>query len=151
VSVNGEQLDGQESDRVQNCWKVPDPPDSLIIKFSASPAALADRSRLVTKKLNLTDRTGLELLDLLGGRRRSTPAAQRLLAAGTVTQVTWLVPWPEVGRALATGRDLHSPLFQPLPIDRGQPLLRAILAGGKDKVTAYKLIKSVSFCNTRWV
>ena len=47
--------------------------------------------------------------------------------------------WPEFGRALAAGKDLHSPLFSPLPVDDSQPQLRAIIATGKDKIGVKKV------------
>ena len=53
--------------------------------------------------------------------------------------------WPEFGRALAAGKDLHSPLFSPLPVDDSQPQLRAIIATGKDKIG----VKKVSWKSTK--
>ena len=140
VSVNGELLEDEECDQTQNCWKVNQPPESLTIKFSASQSAIEGQSRLVLKKLNLTETTGMELLALLQpSSRKMRELAERLSSCGTLTQVSWQVSWSEIGRALATGKDLHSPLFSPLPVDSSQPQLRAIMATSKDKIGVKKV------------
>ena len=71
--------------------------------------------------------------------------SQFLLVKIGLTQVSWQVSWPEFGRALAAGKDLHSPLFSPLPVDDSQPQLRAIIATGKDKIG----VKKVSWKSTK--
>ena len=140
VSVNGEPLEEEESDQTQNCWKVEEPPESLTIKFSASQSAIEGQSKLVLKKLNLTDSTGMELLALLQpSSRKMRELAEQLSSCGTLSQVCWQVSWSEIGRALATGKDLHSPLFSPLPIDGSHPQLRAIIATSKDKIGVKKV------------
>ena len=140
VSVNGELLDEEECEQTLNCWKVHQPPESLSIKFSASQSAIGGQSRLVTKKLNLTETTGTELLALLQpSSRKMRELAEKLSSCGTITQVSWQVSWSEIGRALATGKDLHSPLFSPLPVDNSHPQLRAIIATSKDKIGVKKV------------
>ena len=140
VSVNGELLEEEECNQIQNCWKVHQPPESLTIKFSANESSIEGQSKLCVKKLNLTETTGMELLSLLQpSSRKMREVAERLSSCGTLTQVSWQVSWFEIGRALATGKDLHSPLFSPLPVDGSQPQLRAIIATSKDKVGVKKV------------
>ena len=140
VSVNGELLEEEECNQIQNCWKVHQPPESLTIKFSANQSSIEGQSKLCVKKLNLTETTGMELLSLLQpSSRKMREVAERLSSCGTLTQVSWQVSWFEIGRALATGKDLHSPLFSPLPVDGSQPQLRAIIATSKDKIGVKKV------------
>ena len=140
VSVNGELLEEEECNQTQNCWKVQQATETLTIKFSATQAAIESQSRLVLKKLNLTEATGMELLGLLQpSSRKMRELAERLSYSGTLTQVSWQVSWSEIGRALATGKDLHSPLFSPLPVDNSHPQLRAIIATSRDKIGVKKV------------
>ena len=86
VSVNGEPL--EECDQVQNCWKIEDPAESLSIRFSASLPAVDGQSKLLVKKLNLTEASGTELLSLLQPTsRKMRELAEHLSTAGTLTQV----------------------------------------------------------------
>merc|ERR1712107_10627 len=90
------------------------PADSLSIKFSASLPAVEGQSKLLVKKLNLTESTGADLLSLLQPTsRKMRELAEHLSTSGTLTQVSWQVSWPEFGRALSAGKDLHSPLQPP--------------------------------------
>ena len=92
VSVNGEPL--EECDQVQNCWKIEDPAESLSIRFSASLPAVEGQSKLLVKKLNLTETTGAELLSLLQPTsRKMRELAEHLSTAGTLTQVYLTTYW----------------------------------------------------------
>jgi len=143
--VNGvrwsESEEVEESEAVQNTWRMDNPPEHLKLEFRCSQAGISSRSSITTRKLNLTESAGQELVSLLqaGEESKSGVRAEQFLRTGTVTSVSWLVHWSEVLRCLHSGRDLQSPLFQPLPIDDTQPYLRAIICGGQRKVGCKKV------------
>ena len=125
----------EESDVVQNAWKVEEPDDRLRLEFLIHKERLLSRRNISMKKLNLTEEMGFELIDVLSGcHGGSILRARNSLLYGTVSLVQWTVPWAEVEEALDTERDIQSPLFQPLPIESNQPFLKAIIDGRMKKV-----------------
>merc|ERR1712064_259918 len=93
--------------------------------------SLLSRRKISMKKLNLTEETGLELIEVLSGGHNggSVIRARNSLYYGTVSLVQWTLPWQEVEEALDSERDIQSPLFQPLPIEPNQPYFKAIVDG----------------------
>ena len=138
--INGEDQEENESEIVQNCWKIENPDESLKIEFLVTKESIKSRSKLTCKKLNLTEEAGIHLVNLLkASDNKTAQKAESFLKFGTVTNVTWRIHWSEILRCLDTGKDLQSPLFTPLPVEDNQPHMRAIIAGGKNKFGVKKV------------
>ena len=125
----------EESEVVQNAWKVEEPEERLKLEFLIHKESLLSRRKISIKRLNLTEELGEKLIDTLSGDHGGGVArARNSLLYGTVSLVQWTVPWHEVEEALDTERDIQSPLFQPLPLESNQPYLKAIVDGRMKKV-----------------
>merc|ERR1712107_78885 len=87
---------------------------SISIFFKSVDISTIDMSYRYIEQGYLTETTGTELLSLLQPTsRKMRELAEHLSTSGTLTQVSWQVSWPEFGRALSAGKDLHSPLQPP--------------------------------------
>jgi len=140
LHINGEDQETNESEKVQNCWRIENPDDHLKMEFFVTKEEIESRSILTCKKLNLTEEAGNSLRDLLSGSdTKSLERAESFLKTGTVTNISWRIHWSEILRSLDTGKDLQSPLFTPLPVDDTQPHMRAIIDGGKNKIGVKKV------------
>ena len=78
----------------------------------------------------MTEEIGQELISLLSGHSRvCNQRAEECLHNGTISKLTWSVPYSEVVEALVSERDIQSPLLQPLPLDDSQPSFKIIVDG----------------------
>ena len=138
--IDGEDQEERQSQLVQNCWKIENPDEILKIEFLVTKEAIESRSMLTCKKLDLTEDVGNSLIDLLKESDiKSAEKAKSFIKSGTVTNISWRVHWSEILRSLDSGKDLQSPLFTPLPVEESQPHMRAIIAGGKNKMGVKKV------------
>ena len=134
--LNGEVQ--EESDVVQNAWRIDEPSENLRLEFLIRRENLRSINNMSVRRLNLTEKVGMELIDLLSGNYHCSGRARMCLHGGTISLVQWSVPYSEVHDALETERDIQSPLFQPLPLDGNQPYFKAIIDGRSRKAAIKK-------------
>ena len=125
----------EESSVVKDAWRIDDPPEHMRLEFLIMKEDLKMTRTMSIRKLNLTEELGQELIGLLSGLSRlSNQRAAACLHNGTITKITWSVPYSEVVEALVSERDIQSPLFQPLPLDDSQPSFKLIVDGRCRKI-----------------
>ena len=129
--LNGEVQ--EESEIVQNAWRIDETSENLRIEFLILRDNLKSINNISVRRLNLTEKVGMELIDLLSGNYYCNGRARHCLHGGTISLIQWNIPFSEIHDALDTERDIQSPLFQPLPLDGHQPYFKAIIDGRSRK------------------
>ena len=129
--LNGEVQ--EESEIVQNAWRIDESSENLRIEFLILRDNLKSINNISVRRLNLTEKVGMELIDLLSGSYYCNGRARHCLHGGTISLIQWNIPFSEIHDALDTERDIQSPLFQPLPLDGHQPYFKAIIDGRSRK------------------
>jgi len=131
--LNGEPR--EESQFVEDAWKIEDPPENLSLEFLIMKEDVKLCRNISIRKLNLTEDTGMELINLLcGANQQCNERAEQCLHCGTITVIQWNIPFVQIVDALVHNKDIQSPMFQPLPLDDQHPYFKAIIDGRSKKL-----------------